>query len=150
MARQGLPKKYAKMGFKKGWREYKKSKRKSGTKRRTYTKPRKTRKTRRKRRTVTKKKRNNSGGRGMRLHIGALAGALVPSIVDLADGIAGGDPMGGALEVAKGWTGYDATTGEWDMGKPMVYYGSAIAGIIATKLAAKLGINRYLPKGINI
>lgn len=31
MARKGLPKKYAKMGFKKGWREFKKAKRKRGT-----------------------------------------------------------------------------------------------------------------------
>ena len=31
MPKPGLPKKYAKMGFKKGWREFKKAKRKRGT-----------------------------------------------------------------------------------------------------------------------
>jgi len=48
MARKGLPKKYAAMGFKKGWREFKKAKRKRGTRkgqvrktaRRAYTNPR--------------------------------------------------------------------------------------------------------------
>ena len=44
MARKGLPKKYAKMGFKKGWREYKKSKRGGSTKRRTSTRTKSTRK----------------------------------------------------------------------------------------------------------
>jgi len=39
MAKSGLPKKYAKMGFKKGWREFKKSKNKS-TRTRTRTKTR--------------------------------------------------------------------------------------------------------------
>jgi len=48
MARKGLPKKYAKMGFKKGWREYKKSKRTPTKRRRTTT-----------RRTYTKRGRNS-------------------------------------------------------------------------------------------
>jgi hypothetical protein len=84
------------------------------------------------------------------LHIGAIAGALVPSLVDLWDGIQAGDPAGGMLEIAEGWTGYNADTGQFSMDKPMTYYGSLLAGLIATKLAAKTGVNRYLPKGINI
>lgn len=39
MARKGLPKKYAKMGFKRGWREYKKTLKRPTTKRRTYARP---------------------------------------------------------------------------------------------------------------
>ena len=87
---------------------------------------------------------------GKAFHIGAIAGALVPSLVDLWDGVANGDPAGGALQVAEGWTGYNADTGQFSMDKPMTYYGSLIAGLLATKLAAKTGINKYLPKGINI
>jgi len=83
-------------------------------------------------------------------HIGAIAGALVPSLVDLWDGITAGDPAGGMLQVAEGWTGYNATSGQFSMDKPMMYYGSLLAGLIATKLAAKTGVNKYLPKGINI
>lgn len=40
MAGKGLPKKYAKMGFKKGWREYKKTKRRTKSKRRSPPKKR--------------------------------------------------------------------------------------------------------------
>jgi len=47
MARQGLPKKYAKMGFKKGWAAYKKAKRRPV--KRTYTKPKQVRKVARRR-----------------------------------------------------------------------------------------------------
>ena len=87
---------------------------------------------------------------GKAYHIGAIAGALIPSLVDLWDGVQAGDPAGGMLQVAEGWTGYNADSGEFDMGKPMTYYGSLLAGLVATKLASKLGVNRYLPKGINI
>ena len=54
----GLPKKYAKMGFKKGWAAYKKAKRKSSTTRRKPTK----RKTapKRRRSTVARRKRSYS------------------------------------------------------------------------------------------
>jgi len=50
MAKSGLPKKYAKMGFKKGWAEYKKSKRR--------TAPKRTPAKRTRRKTTMAKKRN--------------------------------------------------------------------------------------------
>ena len=57
----GLPKKYAKMGFKKGWAAYKKSKRATTTKRKS-TKRKTAPKTRR-RSTVARKKQNKRRGK---------------------------------------------------------------------------------------
>jgi len=71
MARKGLPKKYAKMGFKKGWREYKKSKR-TPTRRRTTTR-RRTSSTRR----TYKRRRNDMKTNALMKGIIAGAGATL-------------------------------------------------------------------------
>lgn len=64
MARKGLPKKYAKMGFKKGWAAYKKTKRRPATRTRTTTRRRNTRgkrKMARRRKTYRRYSRRASG-----------------------------------------------------------------------------------------
>lgn len=57
MARKGLPKKYAKMGFKKGWKAYKKTQGKTSAprRRRARATPKRTNKNRRVRKTKTNK-----------------------------------------------------------------------------------------------
>jgi len=81
MAKKGLPKKYAKMGFKRGWAAYKKSKR--TTTRRTYARPtkRKVRPMARRRSYKRTYRRARSFGGGMKpvidgLMVGAAAGFL--------------------------------------------------------------------------
>lgn len=98
----GLPKKYAKMGFKKGWREYKKSKSKRGRKvtlRRTVKKTAKRRKTRTMaRRKIVRRRKSPIGGVGKLMLGGAIYGVAreplntlaskVPFIGNLGDEVA--------------------------------------------------------------
>jgi len=74
MARKGLPRKYAKMGFKKGWREYKKTLNKSTRRRTTTIRRNKPMARRRSYRRVVRRARG--GGGSMKPIIdGVLAGA---------------------------------------------------------------------------
>lgn len=81
LARKGLPAKYAKMGFKKGWKAYKASKKKS---------PSRTRKTRRKggRKTMARRYRRKRRGGGKSIARTAMkwirVGALVANPVRIA------------------------------------------------------------------
>ena len=105
MARKGLPKKYAKMGFKKGWKAYKasKRKRKSPARKKTYTR-RKTRAytpKRRKRTMARRKKRGRSRGKRISLSVAApvaiLGVAAAAPILNKA--MAGNmDDIGGAAQ----------------------------------------------------
>lgn len=83
MARKGLPKKYAKMGFKKGWREYKKAKRGRGRRKTTKKSTRK--------RTYRRKNSMRLGNKAIigGLAAGAISGAAqryvgVPFVDDIA------------------------------------------------------------------
>jgi len=104
MARKGLPKKYAKMGFKKGWKAYKASKRgrrRSPTKRRaaprrrrTYTAPK------RRRKTMARRKKGRTGRKTVRmgtaLTIGTVALPMAAPIIDEA--MSGGSNYAGAAQ----------------------------------------------------
>lgn len=72
----GLPKKYAKMGFKKGWRQYKKTKRSVSTKSKTNRGKRKatTKKTNKRRSGNTMF--NFGGGLGKGIAVGVAAGVV--------------------------------------------------------------------------
>ena len=88
MARKGLPKKYAKMGFAKGWKAYRASKR---SRSKTKTKPR----TMAKKRTYSRR-RGSSTKKFSDLLIGGIGAAAVSSMVP-----------GGALgKLAIGYFGY--------------------------------------------
>ena len=86
----------------------------------------------------------------MKLYLGPLVGGLLPSVIDFTDSAMAGDPVLGIIQVAEGWTGYNAVDKSFGYEKPMLYYGALIGGMIAHKLAVFLGVNRFLPKGINI
>jgi hypothetical protein len=84
MARKGLPKKYAKMGFKKGWREYKKSKRGRG-RRKTSTRKNTRKRTYRRKNNMKLGNKAIIGG----IAAGAISGAAtrylnVPFVDDVA------------------------------------------------------------------
>lgn len=86
MARKGLPKKYAKMGFKKGWREYKKAQRK-----RTGTRTTRRRKTSSKKRIYRRKSSMRLGNKAIvgGIVAGAISGAAtrylnMPFVDDIA------------------------------------------------------------------
>jgi len=77
----GLPKKYAKMGFKKGWRAYKASKRTGVKRRRTYAKPARRRTYKRSYAKKAKKRSGNmnmnfGGGLGKGIAVGVAAGVV--------------------------------------------------------------------------
>ncbi len=76
MARKGgLPKKYAKMGFKKGWKAYKATKRKTSTITRSRTRTTTRRRPMARRRKYTRRAKSFAGGAGMKPLIdGAIAG----------------------------------------------------------------------------
>jgi hypothetical protein len=110
----GLPKKYAKMGFKKGWAAYKKSKRKTTTTRKRTVK-RKTAPTKRRRSTVARRRKYvrrkkyttvsvmSIGHMAMQYSniTGAPLGAIVDELIgSILDG--NGDPLEIIMEQAKG------------------------------------------------
>lgn len=85
---------------------------------------------------------------GKRLYLAPLLGGLLPTALDIWDNR---DDMGGAMQqVALGWTGYNIDTKEWNAAEMFPYWGPLIGGMIAHKLAVWLGVNKYLPKFINI
>jgi len=104
MARKGLPKKYAKMGFKKGWKAYKKSKGKSSGKKRTYSKPTK----KAKRRSTMARRRYNrrrsSRKKTVTIPVGGIAIGLATAgqlgLVDAAQTAIDGDFKGALNEMS--------------------------------------------------
>lgn len=144
---KGLPKKYAKMGFKKGWAAYKRTKGKTRTKRRTATKRRPVR---RKRRLQTKQKK---GGRSMgkAFHIAPNLGLIAYPLSTAIAGFQGGVPWDQTVSaIASGYVGYDMSTGEFRTDRMMMNYGAIFAGFIVSWLASKTGVNKKLYKGVNL
>jgi hypothetical protein len=93
MARKGLPKKYAKMGFKKGWAAYKRSKRgrkrKSPARKKTYRRKRAYTAPKRRRKTMARRRKKGGSRRrsiriGTALTIGTVALPAVTPIIDEA------------------------------------------------------------------
>ena len=91
---KGLPKKYAKMGFKKGWKAYKAQQRKTSTKRRSSTRKGQVRKTARR---AFRPKRNNPNNRSRKMR----KSIPHPSLTGLASGAL----VFSWLNSKSGWTG---------------------------------------------
>lgn len=148
MVRRGLPKTYAKMGFKKGWKAYKasgesKSKPKTKVKRKVA-----------RRRTYRKKRRRRTKTIPL-----APIGGLVASVA-MPSGFGHSSPLSLAQsgqygEAVKSWftsmTGYSAWTGKFN---PMEAKGlhALLIGVMVHKVAGWLGVNRTfsnLPSPLN-
>tara|TARA_Y100000310_G_scaffold251876_1_gene258504 strand:- start:316 stop:798 length:483 start_codon:yes stop_codon:yes gene_type:complete len=85
MARKGLPKKYAKMGFKKGWKAFKASKRsRTITLKRTVSKTAKRRRRPMAKRKVMRRRKSSIGGVGKLMLGGAIYGVAREPINQLA------------------------------------------------------------------
>ena len=107
MAKAGLPKKYAKMGFKKGWRAYKASKRKTRRKTRTV------RRSNPRRKPKAKKKMAKRGFLNTQTIFKLLrtAALLGPAAVKaLEPGATIQKKLGNILEI---YTGFDMDSGQW-------------------------------------
>ena len=76
-------------------------------------------------------------------HIGALAGMLGAAVQTVR-----AYKEGGMNRVLISWTGYDSNYG-WNA-KWATSAVPLVAGLGASFIAAKTGVNRYTPKGINI
>ena len=143
---RGLPKKYAKMGFKRGWAAYKRTKGKGRTKRRS---PRRRRPVRRRRRVAKRVKKGGSMGR--RYHIAPILGLAAYPVSTALAGWQSGAPWDQTVSaIASGYVGYDMSTGEFRTDRMALNYGAIFAGWGISWLAGKLGLNKKLPKGINI
>ena len=87
------------------------------------------------------------------IHIAALAGAIAPPLADFVEtGIMNKNPQGALGKICQGYTGFDPNHPDagfrWQ--RPARYYGALALGCVASTLAAKLGVNKFLPKGFNI
>lgn len=110
MARKGLPKKYAKMGFKKGWREFKKAKRAAKRKRKksrsSKTRRRRGRVIKSRSRTMAKKRRRRSNRMSKRTKqlLGAAGYAVIgePAL----DAVASRVGLGVSDDIVKGLAGF--------------------------------------------
>ena len=144
---RGLPKKYAKMGFKRGWRAYKAAKGRGRTKRRKASTRRPRASKRRVRRTVKRK----GGSMGRRYHIAPILGLAAYPVSTALAGWQSGAPWDQTVSaIASGYVGYDMSTGEFRTDRMALNYGAIFAGWGISWLAGKLGLNKKLPKGINI
>lgn len=135
MTKPGLPKKYAKMGFKKGWKAFKASKRKTKSKKTSKPKP----KTKTKKRATTRSTKT-MGRRTRKIPLAATAG-LVSSILPALSNLVAGNFEGAAQEF-----GYfaGATPGGFNFGVMAAKILPIIAGAGVSMAASKLGLNRYL------
>lgn len=82
-------------------------------------------------------------------HIAATAGVVVPPLMDIIMGWQAGDLAGGLGNVVQGYTSYNPIDGSQSFVRPAIYYGSAVAGGLASKYIGRM-VNKYTPKGINI
>lgn len=142
----GLPKKYAKMGFKRGWAAYRRSKSKPRTASRT-SRPRKVK-------TMARRRygRRRGGHRSKSIGIVPTVTTILPSVITFASDIKGGFTVQqSANDVVMKLTGFNMGTGKFNPDHAtngMI----AIGGIAVTYIGRKLRLNRYvpLPKGIKI
>jgi len=88
---------------------------------------------------------------GKPIHVAANAGFLAyPAYLGLATftGSMAWDEALGLL--VAGYTAYDPVVGAPNLGAATANYTSIIVGHLASKLAAKFGLNRYTWKGLNV
>lgn len=143
----GLPKKYARMGFKKGWRAFKASKKTTKTKN-VKNLARKKRTYRRRRRAKRRTRRNKAIPLAIVLPAAApfLEAATNPQV---QSAIKSGDGFGAAKSVVNilsmRYTGYSTYSKDWNIQRAIPTWTGIVAGIMVHKLAGK-HINRHLKK----
>lgn len=111
-----------------------------------------------KKKTRTKKKssgpsqKKKTGSGGMKtFHIAANLGVLAIPLALLLSAFLGGMDwrvMLGRLTAA--YTAYNPITGAWEPDIAFANYGAIALGTLASKLAAKFGLNKLTYKGVNI
>jgi len=136
MARKGLPAKYAKMGFKKGWKAYKASKKSKSSNPRPKTKARKVR------RNMAKKKRRRS--RSMTIPLAPIIGLASGLALPAQEIIAGRIESGMDIALAN-FTGF-SKDGSFNMERLKRGLLPVIAGLLVHKFVggAPLNLNRVL------
>jgi hypothetical protein len=88
---------------------------------------------------------------GKTFHIAANLGvAAVPAFLGLSAAFGDMDWREALGHLVAAYTFYDPMTGTWDLAYGTSNYGCITAGMIASKFAAKLGLNRLTWKGVNI
>jgi len=149
---KGLPKKYAKMGFKEGWKAYKRDHKQKVYKGSPTKNP-----TRRKSMTRSKSKRRTR--RTRTIPLAPILGASVGILAKPHDA-AHNSPLGAFMEkdyaggfnlLVENFTGLYPPTGNWDITHARGLWGLA-AGLVAHKIANALGGNRIfanLPSPLN-
>jgi len=142
----GLPKKYAKMGFKKGWREYRKvhKKRKGGSKRKT------TRRKSPKKRTY--KRRSNPGGKVTKKKftqgdMNITAAGTGPLIIRALRIAQTGDTRQITVGIPLDYAAYDTETGEVNFSHLVKGYGGIAHEAGYRKLCQMIHSRPYPQKG---
>lgn len=134
---KGLPKKYAKMGFKKGWKAYKASKRKR------KSNPSSTRKKNKKRRKTTVAKRRRSRNKSLTVPLAV----ITPLAANIADAwVTGGRNWEGLLDqLSQRFAGYSPKYG-WQPQRFARGMGSLVLGAFIHKYVGgpPLNLNRVL------
>jgi len=131
----GLPKKYAKMGFKEGWRAFKASKKKR------RSNPQKTTKRKVRRMARRKSRRRRKTTIPVALVVGASAGAIEP-ITKL---VQGASPYDVASWILAHYTGYKTWDSSFDINELAKGMLPLVAGAFVHKLVGgTLGVNRAL------
>lgn len=139
----GLPKKYAKMGFAKGWRAYKASKRAAkGSRKYTSTVP-----------------RSNSGGHRMKksgfqmvkgaAYAASLALPGIASYQNYKTYVYNGDAKASAIAAGKAYMGIDATTGKFSTAIAVQMYTPVAVVLAADVITSKTGLQRRIAKALN-
>jgi len=88
---------------------------------------------------------------GKTFHILPMIGAAIhPLRVGLTGWSGGWTPIEYGNEFIAGYTGYDITSNEWRFDSAGLNYGAIIGTALLSKLMSKLGVNKMLPKGVNL
>jgi len=142
----GLPKKYAKMGFKKGWAAYKKSKRSPARKATRTSRPRKVKNMAR-RRSYSRRR----GGRKKTGIVGIARGgiyAAIPALTTYTDynnlKDAGRSPGDAAQQAILSWAGISPSTKKFDTETLVGNWGPVAAWAAVDMVAGKFGVWRKM------
>jgi hypothetical protein len=141
LARKGLPAKYAKMGFKRGWRAYKASKRGGSAPRKVKTK------TVRRRKSYSRRGRRAS--RKFTLPLAPIAGVIAgftmapPGWEAPVTALMRGDMRRFGDAVLANWT-FIGKDGKVDFAGKGIGVKATIIGLVVHKIAGLLGVNRVL------
>jgi len=136
----GLPRKYAKMGFKKGWKAFRKAHPKRGAKASTKTK-RNVKKVAR-RRSYSRKRRRRAKKTIPILPIAGLAAGLWEPVSNMVADPSPENIHTSLNHIVASYSGFNVIEGEF---QPMMLYKGLmplVAGLIAHKVAGAMGANK--------